>query len=410
MIGRFSVFRKALSEREIARLAKGEKSALTNRDGLVASLDKIAAGAILEQVSKEDLSKSASFECWIQPKQRSSTIFSKQVPGSFGSTLDGFGLELLPDGCLVFMMGAKMRGGATAVRSNNCLPAGRWSHVVVVTDGRTDTIRLYVDGRLADESTPSGGSAYTVSRAYALQRFIDACAGRGAHPIRFNGSLFTVPQTGATRKGEFPDPFIGPGDPDHNAWGPGYWWQNTRLPYQSMCAAGDYDLMQPFIRMYVEDIYPLSRYRTKTYTGQDGACFPEALYFWGSMFSLSWGWTPPYEKRTVKLPTPHYCKYIWVCGPELACMLFDYFDYTLDRKFLDGKLLPLAIDVLRFFDNHYRTVDGKLVMHPSQAVETWRDCTNPMPELAGLHALTRRVLALGEGLWVMLTGPSASGS
>ena len=42
--------------------------------------------------------------------------------------------------------------------------------------------------------------------------------------------------------------------------------------------------------------------------------------------------------------------------------------------------------------------NGKLVMHPSQALETWWDCTNPMPELAGLHAVTARLLALPETL------------
>jgi hypothetical protein len=35
-------------------------------------------------------------------------------------------------------------------------------------------------------------------------------------------------------------------------------------------------------------------------------------------------------------------------------------------------------------------------MHPSQACETWWDCVNPMPELAGLHAVTARLLALPE--------------
>jgi hypothetical protein len=35
-------------------------------------------------------------------------------------------------------------------------------------------------------------------------------------------------------------------------------------------------------------------------------------------------------------------------------------------------------------------------MHPSQACETWWDCTNPMPELAGLHAVSARLLALPE--------------
>ncbi len=59
------------------------------------------------------------------------------------------------------------------------------------------------------------------------------------------------------------------------------------------------------------------------------------------------------------------------------------------------RLLPVANAVLRFFDCHYRTgPDGKLVMHPAQALETWWDCTNPMPEIAGLRADTARLLAL----------------
>ena len=79
---------------------------------------------------------------------------------------------------------------------------------------------------------------HDVARGYQLQRFITACAGRGAYPIKFNGSIFTVPHAG------------GPGDADYRLWGPGYWWQNTRLPYESLCTAGDYDLMQPLFHMY----------------------------------------------------------------------------------------------------------------------------------------------------------------
>jgi len=30
------------------------------------------------------------------------------------------------------------------------------------------------------------------SQSYAIQRYLTACAGRGAQPIKFNGSLFTV--------------------------------------------------------------------------------------------------------------------------------------------------------------------------------------------------------------------------
>ena len=86
-------------------------------------------------------------------------------------------------------------------------------------------------------AAPSDDS-YVVSRAYNLQRFINACAGRGSYPIKFNGSIFTVPSPGS------------PGDADYRRWGPGYWWQNTRLPYMSMCSSGDFDLMAPLFRMY----------------------------------------------------------------------------------------------------------------------------------------------------------------
>jgi len=37
--------------------------------------------------------------------------------------------------------------------------------------------------------TPEAGK---VSQSYAIQRYMTACAGRGAQPIKFNGSLFTV--------------------------------------------------------------------------------------------------------------------------------------------------------------------------------------------------------------------------
>ena len=39
---------------------------------------------------------------------------------------------------------------------------------------------------------------------------------------------------------------------------------------------------------------------------------------------------------------------------------------------------------------------GRLVMHPAQALETWWDCTNPMPELAGCIAVSERLQALSQ--------------
>ena len=76
-------------------------------------------------------------------------------------------------------------------------------------------------------------------------------------------------------------------------------------------------------------------------------------------------------------------------------MMLDYYDHTRDREFLARTAVPFIHEILTFFDLHYRTgADGKIVMHPGQALETWWDCTNPMPELAGCIAVTERLLAL----------------
>lgn len=223
-----------------------------------------------------------------------------------------------------------------------------------------------------------------VARGYALQRFITACAGRGAFPIKFNGSLFTVP---------WPKQ---PGDADYRRWGPGYWWQNTRLPYAPLCTSGDFDLLQPFYQLYARDLLAISRHRTERYFGfKDAAYLPEVMYFWGAVFAETYGRETTAAQRADKLQTSGWHKREWVAGLELAAMLLDYFDHTGDTRFVRDTLLPAALPVLRFFDHYYKPgADGRLVMQPSQALETWWDTTNPMPEVAGLHAVTARLLAL----------------
>jgi hypothetical protein len=238
---------------------------------------------------------------------------------------------------------------------------------IFVRSAPGDTVKTPI----GDESAGS-----VVTRGYILQRFINACAGRGAFPIKFNGSLFTVDEAGAE------------GFADYRRWGPGYWWQNTRLPYMSMPAAGDFDLMPAFFGMYA-DLLPLSLYRTRLYFGHGGAYFPECVNFWGTVFTGTWG-----DRNLADMPEriqeSGYHKYEWVGGLEMAAMMLDYFSYTRDEAFLRERALPFTAAVLAFFDEHYRVgPDGRLDMTPSQALETWWTCTNAMPEVAGLHYLVK---------------------
>lgn len=240
---------------------------------------------------------------------------------------------------------------------------------------------------LAEGRGESLDDAAVVSRAYALQRYVDACAGRGAYPIKFNGSLFTVPHEGAF------------GDADYRRWGPGYWWQNTRLAYLGMCASGDFELLRPLFGMYAEDLLPLHVFRTLRTTGHAGAFLPECLYFWGPIFTATYGWTPFEERGEDKLQESGWHKREWVAGLELVWMMLDYHEHTQDAAFANATLLPAARELLAFFDAHYaRDERGVLVIEPAQALETWWDCTNPMPEVAGLRAVTARLLALPEPL------------
>ena len=372
--GRVSLFGRALSDQEVQALARGDRqAAVSDQAGWLFSGSQ--PGPVADSAGW-DLTHGLTIEAWVQPEKLpggGARIVDKITPG--GS--DGFLLDTCPGNSLRFIC------GQTQLSLPDAVPAGRWTHVAAVAEPGGGC-RLYVDGRAVggDAAAAIRDEAAYVSQMYHLQRFVTACAGRGRYPIKFNGSIFTVP---------LPD---GKSDPDYRRWGPGYWWQNTRLPYYAMTAAGDYDLLQPLFRMYADDLLDLCKYRTQKYCGHAGAFYPECIMFWGAIFSETYGWTP-WEQRQDKLQESGWHKWEWVGGLELCWLMLDYYEHTQDQAFLEHTVLPFAREILTFFDQHYATdAQGKLVMHPSQALETWWECTNPMPEVAGCLAVTERLLAL----------------
>ncbi|MCG3126307.1 MAG: hypothetical protein CHACPFDD_01139 [Phycisphaerae bacterium] len=249
---------------------------------------------------------------------------------------------------------------------------------------------IFVDGDRAAASDASARDGdlppcpSPVTRGYVLSRWMQACAGRGAYPIKFNGSIFNVEPvytSGATHNA------------DYRRWGDGYWWQNMRLPLHGMAAAGDWEMMLPLFRVY-EEALPLCRARAASWYGARGAYFPETMSIFGTYSNGDYGWD-----RTGHAPGEVLCpwwQYAWNQGPELLALMLDYWDYTRDEAFARQRVVPMAAAVLEYFDSRFsRDAAGKLRITPTQALEThWYDVVNDMPTVAGLHAVLPRLRSL----------------
>lgn len=235
-------------------------------------------------------------------------------------------------------------------------------------------------------------AAKRVTRAYVLQRWIQACAGRGGYPIKFNGSLFTVDGLVKNRNtGRVVD--MGP---DYRKWDGCYWFQNTREPYWAMLYSGDYDQMTPLWNMY-RDALPLLKERTQTYFKHDGIFCSETIYFWGLNRMKGFG-----DNNEGMYPESPFIRYYWDSGIELSMMMLDYYAHTRDDAFSSSTLIPVADEVVTFYDLHYqRNAAGKIHISPSQSLETWHTAEDPLPVVVGLDTVLAGLLELPGNL----TGP-----
>jgi len=411
-ISHVRVFGRAISEKEVAGFAKNQDA--KTADGLVGDWlfnnDKDGAfenranaglaarivgdvetveyegrrcvgfdgGGYIEVADSErlDFTKGCALEAWIAPDEQpggGGRIIDKSKSGTSNAYL----LDTYPGNSLRLIVEA-----GTLINDAKLQP-GKWVHVLATYDAKAAGSSLYINGSLVAESK-AANDAFTVSRGYALQRWINACGGRGRYPIKFNGSIFTVDaQIGNVHF-----------DGDYRRWGGMFWWQNTRLPYWSMLAAGDFDLIQPVFRMY-KDVLGLCTDKTRIYYNHAGAFFPETMYFWGTNGNCDYGWGHP-GPETIN----QYIRREWQGGIEVTAMMLDYYDHTGDGKFLTETLLPIAKEVLTFYNQHYpRDAAGKIRFEPAQALETWWKCLNPTPEVAGLHHVITRLLNLkGQAL------------
>jgi len=372
-IGRVSIAGTALSPAAIKQLASTPSGDAVDLPGAVYSGIPGKRGPLADS-SAWSFTKGLTVEAWIKPGR---------LPHGGGRILDkcrvakaeGFVLDTFPGNSLRLITAAR-----TVTHKAN-LPRDKWSHVAATADPVTGEIALFVNGRNAGGGKEMTDAA-SVTRAYTLQRWIQACAGRGQYPIKFNGSLFTV---AGNDKGSW--------NADYRRWGGCYWFQNTRLPYWAMINSGDYDQMEPFWRMYRHAL-PLLKERTKAYYDHDGAFCSETMYFWGMYANTDFGW----NNKGVHTVNP-YVRYYWDSGNELSQMMLEYYAHTQDERFAQETLLPVADAVVTFYDQHYkRNAEGKVHFSPAMSLETWHSAEDPLPIIVGLRTVLTGLLALPEAL------------
>ncbi len=150
--------------------------------------------------------------------------------------------------------------------------------------------------------------------------------------------------------------------------------------------------MQPFFDMFREALM-FAQKRTKLYFNHEGAFFPETMYFWGAYANSNYGWNR--EAKPVSWVENTYIRNYFTGNLELLAMGLEYAAYfPQDRQFVRSTLGPLADLIVLFYDQHYeRDANGRLRLSPSQALETWQETVNPLPDVAGLRYVLFRLQA-----------------
>ena len=366
----------------------GSLTATRNGEIAADSTDSIAvfSGSGHLQIAHDprlDPTDALTLEAWVfaqsQP-EAGGRIFDKGL----GGTDNGYILDTYPGNSLRLIS----KGGT--LTAENVLPVGKWAHLAATLDGKDGMARLYVDGKMVAErqgaaTSSSIQSAADIAQVYNLQRFLMAASSRGDFPPKFNGATFNVDYLAT-----------GGYNVDYRNWGGSYWFQNTRHLHWPNLADGDFDLMKPFFKLYL-DTLELGRERTKVWYGHEGTFFPETMSFWGTHGNSDYGRNREGLKHgevTNGAISLHLNGNL-----EFVAALLRYYLYTDDAVFARNTLVPAAKDLLLFWDQHYlRNDKGHLVLEPAQALEAYWNVVNPSCDIAGLTHVLDGLLALPSDL------------
>jgi len=235
-----------------------------------------------------------------------------------------------------------------------------------------------------------------VARNYALFRYMLACNAYGQWPTKFNGGLVTFDPVKVQDDHLF--------TPDYRRWGGGtHTAQNQRLLYWPMLKSGDFDMITPQLDFY-KRIVRNAELRSETYWGHKGACFTEQLENFGLPQYFEWG-SKRREGFDKGIQYNAWLEYTWDT-------VLEFCQIALDTYFYNGndidEYLPLIQSSLDFFYEHYtqeakkKSVkgldeNGKLILYPGSAAETFKGAYNATSTVAALKTVTQSLLEYLKG-------------
>lgn len=242
-----------------------------------------------------------------------------------------------------------------------------------------------------DQQTDS--KAWEIGKNFQLFRYMLASNNNSKWPLKFNGGLFTVDPVLTDTARKF--------TPDFRNWGGGlHTMQNQRLVYFPMIKNGDWDLLQPQLEFYIR-LLKNAELRTKVYWNHGGACFTEQMENFGLPNIAEYGQKRPagFDKG---VEYNAWLEYQWDTVLEFCLMMLQEHQYT--GKPIDDKI-PFIESCLQFFDEHYQYLalqrgrkaldgNGKLVLYPGSAAETFKMAYNANSTIAALQVVTKELLQL----------------
>lgn len=252
-----------------------------------------------------------------------------------------------------------------------------------------DRSYIFIDNDIPDPQNEK----WQVGRNYQVFRYQLACNAYGSYPTKFNGGLFTTDPEYINKSLNY--------SPDFRKWGGGsFTAQNQRLLYWPMLKSGDFDMMKSQFDFY-NNMLNNAELRSMHYWGHQGACFTEQIENFGLPVGFEYSWKRP-EDFDPGVQYNAWIEYQWDTVLEFCMMIIDTYFYNGANI---SQYLPLIESCLKFYDEHYQYLSlrrtpkaldaqGKLVLYPSTALETYKMATNPITTVTALKCVSQAMLDL----------------